>query len=136
MTDQPEWLGRKLTLEQIQQECEFDGRRWFGEEVHCSVGYQVVQVGAEAGEVLSEYKKVLRGEPFTEDSRAALIEEAVDVFISMVCLMNALKANVGDSYDLKRQLNCQRWGFPDGRAPEGAGDGSGPEGNGTNGAGA
>jgi NTP pyrophosphatase (non-canonical NTP hydrolase) len=104
-------IGRKLTTEEIQLECALDGDQFWPNGPNENLPYLAICLAGEAGEFCNRLKKVLRtGSEVSAEDRADLIEELTDVFVYTTQLFNALKANMGDSYDLKRAINVRRFG--------------------------
>lgn len=99
------------SLVAIQQECFEDSTAWFGGELVDNLAHQILALCGEVGETANLLKKIQRGSiQFDEESRGDLIEEMTDVFIYVVNIFNCLRANVGDSYDIKRSINADRFG--------------------------
>ncbi|SRR5258706_16300023 len=100
-------------LRHLQDQCQDDSERWFPSTTN-NLAFITLALCGEVGELANEVKKVLRGSQDINDPevRSKVVEEAADVFTYLVNFFNAMKADMGAAYDLKREKNCDRWGYP------------------------
>src|SRR5690242_13035615 len=107
-------------LVQLQQETLNDGTRWFGADIATNVNYIAICLGGEAGEVLNEVKKHIRGDSNVNQARFNVAMELVDVLIYLLQLGALMNVDLYEVYKQKREINERRFG---GRQAD-AGDGT------------
>lgn len=87
---------------------------WFP-DLEGDIRHVIISLCGEVGEVANKFKKWDRsGSVFLDDdTRAAIVDEIVDVFVYGFCLAGQLGADLETAYDRKRLFNAVRFGDHD-----------------------
>jgi NTP pyrophosphatase (non-canonical NTP hydrolase) len=98
------------SLKEIQAECNKDSEEWFP-HIQGSLGYHVLALCGEVGELANLLKKVQRGsDPFDAEMKNMMANELIDAFTYIMTTAGVLGVDVGEAYSEKRAYNYERFG--------------------------
>jgi len=108
-TDEPEIFDREGVLARLATQCILDSQRWFPGHTH-DIGYHVLALCGETGELANKVKKVIRGDRTMKEGHRDIAEELTDVFIYTMNLVALLNIDLVMEYRKKRVINEERFG--------------------------
>jgi len=113
MTDEGLELEVEDLLAQLAVEVMSDSEKWFGSQDdtdHHSLENIALCLVGEVGELCNYVKKLNRGDEATEETLAAMDEEAVDTFIYLLKYAAFRDLDLFEGYLKKREKNARRFG--------------------------
>lgn len=98
-----------MELNEIQEQCANDSRRWFPDTVS-RLGFVALAIGGEAGEFCNIVKKVERGSHSLDKLRDEAALELADVLVYLCDAASILGMDLETLYHQKREYNETRFG--------------------------
>lgn len=99
-----------MTIQQIIKQCGQDSKRWFPKTAN-DLGFMVLALCGETGEIANIVKKILRGSLDLKDAktRNLLTMEVADAFTYLMDVCDLLGIDIEKAYNIKRLENERRF---------------------------